>query len=107
MKLAALILLFVGNTFAYQCSDYTNDAKKVETLNFVATEVLGYVDMTDFCENDKYMDLQLSFMPNYFKYQEEDDDHYKLMVHYAYSSCTFIYNITRKKISDKSCYSTW
>lgn len=107
MKLAALILLFVGNAFAYQCGDYTNDAKKVETLNFIAKDVLGYADMGDFCENDNFLDLQLSFMPNYFKYQEEDDDHYKLMVHYSYSSCTFIYNITQKKLSDKSCYSTW
>lgn len=107
MKLAALMLMLVANTFAYQCEDFAHDAKKVETLNFISTNVLGYADAADFCANDSHIDLQLSFMPNYFKYQEEDDDHYKLMVHYNYSSCTFIYNITQKKLSDKSCYSTW
>ena len=107
MKLVALMLTLIGNTFAYQCEDYAHDAKKFETLNYIATDVLGYDSAEDFCTNSNHIDLQLSFMPNYFKYKEENDDHYRLMVHYNYSSCTYIYNITRKRISDQSCYSTW
>lgn len=107
MKKFVLLVFIALNCYSYQCSDYVSDVNKLETLTFVATKVYGYNDVDAFCDQDKHIDMQLSFMPNYFRYQEEDDDHYKLMVHYDYSSCTFIYNITKKHISEKSCYSTW
>lgn len=107
MRKILLSLIVAANCFAYQCEDYLNDSKKLETLTFVAMTSYGYSSLEEFCTSDRHIDMQLSFMPNYFRYQEEDDDHYKLMVHYEYSSCTFIYNITQKKMSEKSCYSTW
>ena len=92
---------------AYQCDYFLNDSNKVEPLTHVATETLEYSSLEEFCTSEDFLDLELNFMPNYFKYQEENDDHYKLMVHRNYSSCTFIYNITKKFVTDKSCYSTW
>jgi hypothetical protein len=107
MKKLILSALLLTNTYAYQCDHFTNDANKMETLDFVSTQVLGYESVEEFCKGEDYLDLELNFMPNYFRYLEEEDDHYKFMIHKSYSSCTFIYNITQKFISEKSCYSTW
>lgn len=107
LLLSFLLLLVSGTAGAYQCEDYTSDRKELKTLNFIATKVYKYPNLSAFCNKDRHVDLQLSFMPNYFKTNEENDDHYRLMVHYPYSSCTFIYNFTRNKLSYKQCYSTW
>lgn len=106
---AVLISLFLMtiSAKAYQCDHYLSDDKKKETLEFVATEVYGYKSLAKFCEEDKHLDLQLGFAPNIFIFEEEEDDHYKLMVHYSYRSCTFLYNQTQKHLTKKSCYSTW
>ncbi|OUR95419.1 hypothetical protein A9Q84_16430 [Halobacteriovorax marinus] len=108
MKL--ILFTFLFTTFsagAYQCTDFQNDPLKVETLKFIATEAYGYESGEEFCATDTHLDLELYFVPNLFLYQEEEDDHYKFMVHYNYRSCTFIYNQTQKFLSKKSCYSTW
>lgn len=102
-----LMLVLTSHAHAYQCEHFFGDAGKEETLEFLAVNEMKYSSIADFCENHDYMDLELNFMPNYFKFGEEDDDHYKMMIHRAYSSCTYIYNITKKFITDRSCYSTW
>lgn len=109
MKIISVLMLlfFVNSGFAYQCEDFLVDPNKVETLDFVAKNIYSYSDHKEFCEKEGYLDLELYFTPHYFFTGEEDDDHYKFMVHYDYKSCTYIYNITQKFISKKSCYSTW
>ncbi len=107
MKKILLLICISTSAFAYQCEDYIEDKNKFETLEFIAKNTLGYESAKSFCQKDKFLDLELSFMPNYFKYQEEDDDHYRLLVHYSYSSCTYIYNMTQKFVTYKKCYSTW
>ncbi len=102
------ILLVSFNAKAgLKCQELWADTNKLETLSFVATQILKYPDVQSFCTQENFMDLEVYFIPNYFRFQEENDDHYKVMIHYAYSSCTFIYNITKKILSEKSCYSTW
>ena len=105
--LVFLTVLLPSLAFSYQCQDFAKDAKKMETLEFIAKNFYKYSSAAEFCEKDTHMDLELYFIPNYFKFQEEDDDHYKMMIHYSDRSCTVIYNITQKFITDKSCYSTW
>ena len=107
MKLILLFMLTITSAQAYECEHFMKDSAKVEALTHTVTEVLKYESLDSFCEEKNYLDLELNFMPNYFKYREENDDHYKLMIHYAYSSCTFIYNSTKKFVTDKRCYSTW
>lgn len=105
--LLVMALSFGINSYAYQCEDFKSNKSKMKALEFISKKVYGYKNSNQFCEQENYLDLELNFMPNYFKTHEEDDDHYKLMVHYAYSSCTIIYNSTKRKISYKKCYSTW
>jgi len=107
MKTIFFFLMAVSSVKAYECAHFMKDQGKVETLTHTAVEVLKYDSLGHFCTEDQYLDLELNFMPNYFKYREENDDHYKLMIHYAYKSCTFIYNSTKKFVTDKRCYSTW
>ncbi len=109
MKSIVLLLTIVTafSSYSYQCEHFFSDENKVETLEYIAVEQMRYSSTQEFCDKHNYLDLELNFMPNYFKLGEEDDDHYKMMIHRAYSSCTYIYNITKKFVTDKSCYSTW
>ena len=107
MRKTILLMAFCLSALGYECDHFFKNEKKTETLEFIAVHGLGYENKEAFCEDHNYLDLELTHMPNYFKYREEDDDHYKMMIHRSYSSCTFIYNITQKFITDKSCYSTW
>src|SRR5690554_4567372 len=98
-----LISMFLAfSAQAYQCDYFYGDAKNMETLGFVA-QSLQYASVEEFCASGDFRDLEINFMPNYFRYGEEDDDHYRLMLHKSYSSCTFIYNMTRKTMTDRSC----
>ncbi|MFK8136874.1 MAG: hypothetical protein AB8E15_00815 [Bdellovibrionales bacterium] len=103
----SFVFLISGTVQGYQCDHFSDDYLKMEALEFISKEIYRYKDSAEFCEKEEFLDLQLYNTPNYFKHREENDDHYKLMVHYSYKSCTFIYNRTRKSISKKSCYSTW
>lgn len=107
MKKLVFLFFIAFSAHSYQCAHFFNNENKMEAFTYVIEKTLGYASVEEFCESRDYLDLEINFMPNYFKYQEEDDDHYKMMIHKSYSSCTFIYNSTKKFVTDKSCYSTW
>lgn len=103
----SLLLSLSTSAFSYDCEYFQKDKKKLKTLRFLATKVFGYENLAKFCEKENFIDLEIGFAPNLFVRGEEEDDHYKALVHYNYSSCTFVYNYTRNKLTSKRCYSTW
>lgn len=67
----------------------------------------GFISQDDYWNQESPLAIEVSHMPNYLWYGEEDDDHYRVMFHYSYSTCTFIYNITKDSITRHDCHSTW
>lgn len=76
-------------------------------LNEIVLDVLGFESLQAFKADEKILAYQFNAMPNYYRSGYENNLHYKLLIHYAYSTTTIIYDSVTRDVVENRNNSTW